>query len=116
MILVKALLPTGQRFICPYCTQDVFIGGGVDEDLGSFELPRYGSVNMRSAVMMFRDVLWKEMDLQKRQDFVQINYRFFGGWSAGAYGTIYIIIGFSMTYNGLKPQAFPRRRNGFTQW
>ena len=45
---------------------------------------------MRSAVMMFRDVLWKEMDSTEetgfRPDQLQV---LFGGWSAGAYGTIY---------------------------
>jgi len=92
----------------PYCTQDVFIGGGVDEDLGSFELPRYGSVNMRSAVMMFRDVLWKEMDSTEeagfRPDQLQV---LFGGWSAGAYGTIYNYHWFLDDLQWPKTTAFP---------
>ena len=74
----------------PYCNQDVFAGGGVTEDLGDLQLPRYGAVNMRAAVQMVRDVLWKEIDSTTetgfRSDQVQA---FFGGWSAGAYGTNY---------------------------
>ena len=78
-----------QVFI-PYCNQDVFAGGGEVEDLGDLQLPRYGAVNMRAAVQMVRDVLWKELDSTTevgfRPDQVQA---FFGGWSAGAYGTNY---------------------------
>ena len=50
------------RVYLPYCTQDVFAGGGATEELGDLSLPRYGSVNLRAAVRMVRDVLWKEMD------------------------------------------------------
>ena len=74
----------------PYCNQDVFAGGGATEDLGDLQLPRYGAINMRAAVQMVRDVLWKELDSTSdmgfRPDQVQA---FFGGWSAGAYGTNY---------------------------
>ena len=45
----------------PYCNQDVFAGGGATEDLGDLQLPRYGAINMRAAVQMVRDVLWKEL-------------------------------------------------------
>ena len=105
MILV-AILPTGQKFL-PIVTV-VFIGGGVDEDLGSFELPRYGSVNMRSAVMMFRDALWKEMDSTEETGFRpdQLNV-LFGGWSAGAYGTIYNYHWFLDDLQWPKTTAFP---------
>lgn len=75
----------------PYCNQDVFAGGGVVEDLGDdILLPRYGSVNLRAAVRMTRDWLWSELDAAGgdgyRSDEV---VAFVGGFSAGAYGTLY---------------------------
>jgi len=76
----------------PYCTQDVHIGGGVDEDLGSIVVPRYGAVNARASITMIRDWLWAELEADParpegyRQDRVQA---LFGGWSAGGYGTLY---------------------------
>lgn len=74
----------------PYCNQDVFAGGGIVESLGSLDLPRYGGVNLRAAVQMVRDVTWKMMDEEggagfRPDDVVAL----FGGWSAGAYGTLY---------------------------
>ncbi|MEY3014982.1 MAG: hypothetical protein RIT45_3717, partial [Pseudomonadota bacterium] len=74
----------------PYCTQDVFAGGGVDEALGAITVPRYGSVNLRAAVRVVRDWLWRELD-----DAGGDGYRpdavvaFFGGFSAGGYGALY---------------------------
>ena len=74
----------------PYCTQDVFAGGGETEDLGSLQLPRYGSVNLRASLRMTRDVLWKLMDEEDGSGFRPDQLvALFGGWSAGAYGTIY---------------------------
>jgi hypothetical protein len=74
----------------PYCNQDVFAGGGVVEDLGSLQLPRYGGVNLRAAVRMARDYLWRELDAAGgagyRPDTLTA---FFGGFSAGSYGTLY---------------------------
>ena len=78
------------KLYLPYCTQDVHIGGGVTEDLGSVQLPRYGSVNARASIQMVRDLIWKKMDAEGgdgfRPDKVQA---LFGGWSAGSYGTMY---------------------------
>ena len=78
------------RVFLPYCTQDVFAGGGTEEDLGEVTVARYGSVNMRAATQMVRDVMWKAMDDEGgdgyRPDQV---VALFGGWSAGGYGTIY---------------------------
>ena len=34
------------RVYLPYCTQDVFAGGGVIEPLGDLQLPRYGAVTV----------------------------------------------------------------------
>ena len=77
----------------PYCNQDVFAGGGVDEDLGSgVVVPRYGAVNARSAISMVRNWMWKSLEDDPdrpegyRADQVQA---LIGGWSAGSYGTLY---------------------------
>lgn len=74
----------------PYCNQDVFAGGGEVETLGELELPRAGGVNLRAALRVTRDWLWQELDAEGgegyRGDRLQV---FFGGWSAGAYGTLY---------------------------
>ena len=63
---------------------------------------------MRSAVMMFRDVLWREMDSTEETGFRpdQLNV-FFGGWSAGAYGTIYNYHWFLDDLQWSKTTAFP---------
>lgn len=75
----------------PYCTQDVFAGGGVVEELGpGVELPRYGSVNMRAAMQMVRDVVWKMVDAETDEGFRSDDVvALFGGFSAGGYGTLY---------------------------
>jgi len=78
------------RVFLPYCTQDVFAGGGVEEDLGNVSVARYGSVDVRAAVSMVRDVLWKMMDEAGGDGFRPDEVvALFGGWSAGGYGTIY---------------------------
>ena len=74
----------------PYCTQDVFAGGGETEVLGALEVPRYGGVNLRAALRMVRDVTWKMMDEAGGDGFRPDQLvAMFGGWSAGAYGTMY---------------------------
>jgi hypothetical protein len=74
----------------PYCNQDVFAGGGVTEVLGALELPRFGAVNLRAAVQMTRDVLWKLQDEAGGPGFRPDQMlALFGGFSAGAYGTLY---------------------------
>jgi Pectinacetylesterase len=78
------------RVFLPYCTQDVFAGGGVEEELGTITVPRYGSVNMRAATQMLRDTLWKMMDEEGGAGFRPDEVvAMFGGWSAGGYGTLY---------------------------
>lgn len=78
------------RIYLPYCTQDVFAGGGVFESLGDLQLPRYGAVNARAAIQMARDVIWKELDETSEVGFRPDNVvAVFGGWSAGSYGTLY---------------------------
>ena len=74
----------------PYCNQDVFAGGGAVEQLGDLALPRSGGVNLRSAVRMTRDWLWRELDAEGGDGFRPDQVTaLFGGWSAGAYGTLY---------------------------
>ncbi|MGB5310595.1 MAG: pectin acetylesterase-family hydrolase, partial [Polyangiales bacterium] len=74
----------------PYCNQDVFAGGGVIEYPGTLDLPRYGAINLRSAVRMVRDVIWKEMDEAGGAGFRPDELvALFGGWSAGGYGALY---------------------------
>ena len=78
------------KIYLPYCNQDVFAGGGVVEVLGDLELPRYGAVNLRAALSMTRDVLWREMDAEGGAGFRPDELiALFGGWSAGGYGTLY---------------------------
>jgi len=74
----------------PYCNQDVFAGGGVVEQLGALGVPRYGSVNLRAALEMVRNVLWREMDAAGGAGFRPDELvALFGGWSAGGYGALY---------------------------
>jgi hypothetical protein len=78
------------KVLLPYCNQDVFTGGGVVEDLGELQLPRYGGVNLRVAIQMVRDVIWKLMDEQGGDGFRPDEIiTLFGGWSAGGYGALY---------------------------
>ena len=74
----------------PYCTQDVFTGGGVVEEMGEARVLRYGGKNLRTAIRMVRDVLAQKMDEEGGDGFRPDQLiAFFGGWSAGGYGTIY---------------------------
>jgi hypothetical protein len=79
------------KIYLPYCNQDVFMGGGVVENLSDdLALPRYGAVNMRAGVRVLRDILWKEMDAAGGAGFRPDELvALFGGFSAGAYGVIY---------------------------
>lgn len=74
----------------PYCTQDVFIGGGVTENFSAVDLRRYGTIDLRTSIRAFRDILWRAMDAEggdgyRADELVAL----FGGWSAGSYGTLY---------------------------
>ena len=73
----------------PYCTQDVFAGGGVIESFENLDVPRFGSVNLRTAVSMTRDVIWREMDAAGEGYNPNDVVALFGGFSAGGYGTLY---------------------------
>ncbi len=77
------------KVFLPYCTQDVFIGGGVVNDFNSGAVHRFGAVNTRVALRYLRDVLWRLMDEDSegyRSDRIKM---LFGGTSAGAFGTLY---------------------------
>lgn len=74
----------------PYCNQDVFTGGGVDEVFSDFSVPRYGAINLRAGMQVARDILWKQMDDEGGSGFRPDQLiALFGGFSAGGYGTIY---------------------------
>lgn len=74
----------------PYCNQDVFTGGGVDEVFSDFSVPRYGAINLRAGMQVARDILWKQMDDEGGGGFRPDQLiALFGGFSAGGYGTIY---------------------------
>jgi len=92
----------------PYCNQDVFAGGGVIEYPGTVDLPRYGSINLRAAVQMVRDVIWKEMDTEGGAGFRPDELiALFGGWSAGGYGALYNYHWFLDDLQWPRTAAFP---------
>lgn len=100
------------KLYVPYCNQDVFAGGGVVERLVEgedvLELPRYGSANMRAAVMMVRDVIWKIMDEAGGDGFRPDEVvALFGGWSAGGYGALYNYHWFLDDLQWPRTAAFP---------
>ena len=96
------------KVFLPYCNQDVFAGGGVVEALGELDLPRYGSVNMRAAVQMVRDVIWKMMDAEGGDGFRPDEVvTLFGGWSAGGYGALYNYHWFLDDLQWPRTAAFP---------
>lgn len=74
----------------PYCNQDVFAGGGGVEDFEGLSLPRAGAINLRSALRMTRDFLWREIDAEGTAGYRSDQLvAAVGGWSAGSYGTLY---------------------------
>ena len=75
----------------PYCNQDVFIGGGVTQTFdGGPTIERYGSVNVRAALRYVRDAIWREKDANSAEGFRRDDMHvMFGGFSAGAFGTLY---------------------------
>jgi Pectinacetylesterase len=74
----------------PYCNQDVFMGGGIVEDFGSVQIPRYGAINLRAGVRLARDIIWRAMDEEGGAGFRPDELiALFGGFSAGGYGAMY---------------------------
>lgn len=79
------------KVFLPYCTQDVFIGGGSTNVFPSITVERFGGINTRAAVRYVRDLIWAEMDATTTAggydpDKMRV---YFGGFSAGAFGTLY---------------------------
>lgn len=73
----------------PYCTQDLFIGGGATNVWPSITVYRWGAINTRVALRYLRDILWRVMDADSegyRADRIRM---LFGGTSAGGFGALY---------------------------
>jgi hypothetical protein len=74
----------------PYCTQDVFAGGGVAQDFTGFSVERYGALNVRASVEYVRNLLWQLQDQEAGPGYRPDQMvAAFGGWSAGGAGTLY---------------------------
>ena len=82
------------KVFLPYCTQDVFIGGGVSQTFEEggppLTIERYGAPNTRASVRYVRDLIWGLLDASDdegyRADRLTV---LFGGFSAGSFGTLY---------------------------
>jgi hypothetical protein len=78
------------KVFLPYCTQDVFIGGGATSNWPSVTVYRFGSVNVRVALQYVRDVIWRILDAETPEGYRPDRMRvLFGGFSAGGFGTLY---------------------------
>ncbi len=82
------------KVFLPYCTQDVFIGGGVpqvfDDNEPAFTVERYGAPNTRAALRYVRDVLWGLLDEGDQEGYRSDRLTvLFGGFSAGSFGALY---------------------------
>ena len=74
----------------PYCTQDVFIGGGTTSNFPDITVQRFGAIDMRAALRYVRDVVWRELDRTTEDGYMADRMHvLFGGFSAGGFGTIY---------------------------
>jgi len=77
------------KIYLPYCTQDLFIGGGATNVWPSITVHRWGAINTRVTLRYLRDILWREMDGDGegyRPDRIRM---LFGGTSAGGFGSLY---------------------------
>lgn len=74
----------------PYCTQDIFTGGGTTEAFpGGLSVDRHGALNVREALRYARDAIWAELrssGQEYRADQMKV---IFGGSSAGGFGAQY---------------------------
>ena len=74
----------------PYCTQDVHIGGGVIDVLGSITVRRFGAINVRTALRYVRDLLWADLAATEPEGYRPDRLKvLFGGESAGGFGVNY---------------------------
>jgi len=70
----------------PYCTQDIFAGGGSLEVFPDISVERYGAIDMRQTLRYARDILWAAMEGSAdgyRPDRLKV---LLGGTSAGGFG------------------------------
>jgi len=78
------------KIYLPYCNQDVFIGGGATSNFPEVTVHRFGAVNVRAALRVARDLIWRDLDATTdggyRTDALRV---LFGGFSAGGFGTLY---------------------------
>jgi hypothetical protein len=78
------------KVFLPYCTQDVFAGGGAIGDFPSITVYRYGSIDVRATLQYVRDLVWRELDERSAEGYRADRMRvLFGGFSAGGFGTLY---------------------------
>ncbi len=78
------------KVFLPYCTQDVYAGGGISQAFTGFDIERYGSVNVRAAVEYVRNLLWLMQDQEGGEGYRPDQMvAAFGGWSAGGFGALY---------------------------
>jgi hypothetical protein len=78
------------KVFLPYCTQDVFIGGGATSNFPSVTVHRFGSIDVRAALQYVRDAIWRVLDAESAEGYRPDRMRvLFGGFSAGGFGTLY---------------------------
>lgn len=74
----------------PYCTQDIFTGGGTTETFpNGLSVERHGALNVRDALRYARDAIWTELQSSGqgyRADQMKV---IFAGSSAGGFGAQY---------------------------
>jgi hypothetical protein len=68
----------------------VFIGGGTTTTFPGITVYRYGAINVRAAMRYLRDLLWRDLDASTPEGYRPDRiHALFGGFSAGAFGTLY---------------------------
>jgi len=79
------------KVFLPYCTQDVFIGGGATQEFSpSLTVERFGGRNVRSALAIARNLIWGEMKETSEDGYQPDDLDVvFSGNSAGGFGAAY---------------------------
>ena len=74
----------------PYCTQDVFAGGGGTSAFPSMTVHRFGGINTRASLQYLRDVLWSALQQTTPEGYrPDLPHVLFVGESAGGFGVMY---------------------------
>lgn len=75
----------------PYCTQDLHIGGGgVETDRNGNSIFRYGAINLRASMRIYRDLIWRLLKNRTERGYLPEDSEIiFTGTSAGGYGVQY---------------------------